>query len=158
MSNIPKHIAIIMDGNGRWAKAKGLPRIAGHKEGVNTVRKITEKCGEIGVKHLTLFTFSSENWSLQNSCPFCNCKSYYKRRDFNQILGAGIIILGGILSIIYNYFILMGFALLDVLLYYIVPDVAVCYQCSAELRGFHGMEKLEVFDHHTAELYQYTQN
>ena len=100
----------------------------------------------------------SENWSLENSCPFCNCKSYYKRKDFNQILGAGIIILGGILSIIYNYFILMGFALLDILLYYIVPDVAVCYQCSAELRGFHGMEKLEVFDHHTAELYQYTQN
>tara|TARA_B100000700_G_scaffold324469_1_gene430700 strand:- start:201 stop:923 length:723 start_codon:yes stop_codon:yes gene_type:complete len=63
MSKIPKHIAIIMDGNGRWAKAKGLPRIAGHKEGVNTVRKITEKCGEIGVKHLTLFTFSSENWN-----------------------------------------------------------------------------------------------
>ena len=63
MSKIPKHIAIIMDGNGRWAKAKGLPRIAGHKEGVNTVRKITKKCGEIGVKHLTLFTFSSENWN-----------------------------------------------------------------------------------------------
>lgn len=60
---IPIHIAIIMDGNGRWAKSKGLPRFAGHKEGVSAVRRITEKCGQIGVKHLTLFTFSSENWN-----------------------------------------------------------------------------------------------
>lgn len=63
MNSIPKHIAIIMDGNGRWAKSKGLPRFAGHKKGVVTVRKITEKCGEIGVNHLTLFTFSAENWN-----------------------------------------------------------------------------------------------
>lgn len=63
MKNVPNHIAIIMDGNGRWAKSKGLPRFAGHKEGVNTVRKITEKCGKIGVNYLTLFTFSSENWN-----------------------------------------------------------------------------------------------
>jgi undecaprenyl diphosphate synthase len=60
---IPNHIAIIMDGNGRWAKSKGLPRFSGHKEGVSAVRRITEKCGKIGVKHLTLFTFSSENWN-----------------------------------------------------------------------------------------------
>ena len=62
-NNIPKHIAIIMDGNGRWAKAHSLPRIAGHKEGINSVRAITKKCGDIGVKHLSLYTFSSENWS-----------------------------------------------------------------------------------------------
>ena len=62
-NNIPNHIAIIMDGNGRWAKAKGLPRIAGHKEGINSVRDITRICGEIGVKHLTLYTFSTENWN-----------------------------------------------------------------------------------------------
>ena len=60
--HIPKHIAIIMDGNGRWAKERSLPRIAGHKEGVNSVREITRACGEIGVKHLTLYTFSTENW------------------------------------------------------------------------------------------------
>jgi len=59
---IPKHIAIIMDGNGRWAKAHSLPRIAGHKEGIDSVRAITKKCGDIGVKHLSLYTFSSENW------------------------------------------------------------------------------------------------
>ena len=61
--NIPQHIAIIMDGNGRWAHSKGLPRIAGHREGVRTVRKITESCAELGIDILTLYTFSSENWN-----------------------------------------------------------------------------------------------
>ena len=61
--NLPKHIAIIMDGNGRWARLKNLPRAAGHKEGINSVREIVRVCGEIGVSHLTLYTFSSENWS-----------------------------------------------------------------------------------------------
>tara|TARA_Y100001970_G_C13963562_1_gene714421 strand:+ start:12 stop:764 length:753 start_codon:yes stop_codon:yes gene_type:complete len=60
--NIPNHIAIIMDGNGRWARERSLPRIAGHREGINSVREITKVCGEIGVKHLTLYTFSTENW------------------------------------------------------------------------------------------------
>ena len=59
---IPEHIAIIMDGNGRWANSRSLPRIAGHKEGINSVREITRICGEIGVKYLTLYTFSTENW------------------------------------------------------------------------------------------------
>jgi len=59
---IPKHIAIIMDGNGRWAKKRGLPRVAGHKRGVDTVKDIVEACAEIGVKYLTLYTFSTENW------------------------------------------------------------------------------------------------
>ncbi|MDC9714821.1 MAG: polyprenyl diphosphate synthase [Gammaproteobacteria bacterium] len=59
--NIPKHIAIIMDGNGRWAKKRKLPRIAGHKKGVSVVREIVKHCGVIGVETLTLFAFSSEN-------------------------------------------------------------------------------------------------
>ena len=59
---IPSHIAIIMDGNGRWAKKRGLPRVAGHKRGVDTVKEIVEACAEIGVKYLTLYTFSTENW------------------------------------------------------------------------------------------------
>ena len=63
LNNVPKHIAIIMDGNGRWAKERGLPRIAGHREGINSVREITRICGEIGVEYLTLFTFSTENWN-----------------------------------------------------------------------------------------------
>ncbi len=60
--DIPQHIAIIMDGNGRWAKRRGLPRIAGHNEGVNSVRDIVEACGQLGVKCLTLYAFSTENW------------------------------------------------------------------------------------------------
>ena len=60
--DIPAHIAIIMDGNGRWAREKLLPRIAGHREGINSVRTITKICGELGVKYLTLYTFSTENW------------------------------------------------------------------------------------------------
>ena len=60
---IPEHIAMIMDGNGRWAKKRSLPRVAGHHEGVNSVRDIVEACGQIGVKYLTLYTFSTENWN-----------------------------------------------------------------------------------------------
>ena len=64
---IPIHIAIIMDGNGRWAKEHSFPRVAGHKEGINSVREITRVCGEIGVKYLTLYTFSTENWNRPNA-------------------------------------------------------------------------------------------
>ena len=59
---IPRHVAIIMDGNGRWAKQRRMPRVAGHRAGVESVRAIVQRCGELGVKVLTLFAFSSENW------------------------------------------------------------------------------------------------
>ncbi|WP_319503442.1 isoprenyl transferase [uncultured Draconibacterium sp.] len=61
-NNIPKHIAIIMDGNGRWAAKQGKPRVMGHENGVESVRSVVEGAGEIGVKHLTLYAFSTENW------------------------------------------------------------------------------------------------
>jgi len=64
---LPEHVAIIMDGNGRWAKRRGLPRVAGHREGVKSVREIVEAAGEIGVKVLTLYTFSKENWRRPES-------------------------------------------------------------------------------------------
>ena len=64
---IPKHVAIIMDGNGRWAKQKGKTRIFGHKEGVNSVRDIVEVSGQLGIKYLTLYTFSTENWKRPKS-------------------------------------------------------------------------------------------
>ncbi len=60
--DVPEHIAIIMDGNGRWAKKKKLPRVAGHKRGVETVRTMVQSCINLGVKYLTLYTFSTENW------------------------------------------------------------------------------------------------
>lgn len=62
MLTIPRHIAVIMDGNGRWAKKRFLPRVAGHKIGVETVRDMIRHCVDIGVEYLTLFAFSSENW------------------------------------------------------------------------------------------------
>ncbi|MDI6618267.1 MAG: isoprenyl transferase [Clostridiales bacterium] len=61
-NNIPAHIAIIMDGNGRWAKKRNLPRAMGHKAGVETIREIVKACSKIGVKVLTLYAFSTENW------------------------------------------------------------------------------------------------
>ena len=60
--NIPKHIAIIMDGNGRWAKERNLPRTMGHRAGVETIRRIVKECNKLGVKYLTLYAFSTENW------------------------------------------------------------------------------------------------
>ena len=60
--SLPRHVAIIMDGNGRWAKGRKLPRIAGHRAGVDIVRKTVRACGKKGIEVLTLFAFSSENW------------------------------------------------------------------------------------------------
>ena len=62
MSDLPRHIAIIMDGNGRWAKERGLPRIAGHERGAQSVRAVTEACVELGIEFLTVYAFSTENW------------------------------------------------------------------------------------------------
>lgn len=63
IEKLPAHIAIIMDGNGRWAKERGLSRLVGHQNGVESVRKVTEAATEIGIKYLTLYTFSTENWN-----------------------------------------------------------------------------------------------
>ncbi|MTI31654.1 isoprenyl transferase [Xanthovirga aplysinae] len=62
-NNIPHHVAVIMDGNGRWAKRKGAARIFGHKNAIQAVKDVTEGCAELGVKYLTLYAFSTENWS-----------------------------------------------------------------------------------------------
>ncbi|MGJ8672122.1 isoprenyl transferase [Rubritalea sp.] len=66
-ASAPEHIAIIMDGNGRWAKQRGLPRIAGHRAGAESVRRTVEACKNLGVKFLTLYAFSSENWNRPES-------------------------------------------------------------------------------------------
>ena len=67
LKKIPEHLAIIMDGNGRWASNRKLSRTEGHREGVKAVSKITKHCGEIGIKYLTLYTFSEENWKRPKS-------------------------------------------------------------------------------------------
>ena len=63
LKNVPRHVAIIMDGNGRWAKQRGLPRIEGHRAGAESVRAIVRACGELGIEYLTLYAFSIENWN-----------------------------------------------------------------------------------------------
>ena len=63
IERLPKHIAIIMDGNGRWAKEQGKPRIFGHRSAIKSVREVSEACAELGVPYLTLYAFSTENWS-----------------------------------------------------------------------------------------------
>ena len=67
LPKLPQHIAIIMDGNGRWANQRGLPRVEGHRRGVESVRNIVRAAGDLGVPYLTLFSFSSENWSRPKS-------------------------------------------------------------------------------------------
>jgi undecaprenyl diphosphate synthase len=61
-SNLPRHIAVIMDGNGRWAKERGLPRTEGHRVGAESIREIVEECNHLGIRYLTLYAFSAENW------------------------------------------------------------------------------------------------
>ena len=84
--NIPTHIAIIMDGNGRWAEAKGKSRLAGHRAGVESVRRVVRLCGDLGVKVLTLFAFSTENWKR----PTAEVKGlmllmrYFLKRQVNE--------------------------------------------------------------------------
>ena len=67
IESVPRHVAMIMDGNGRWAKKRFLPRIAGHRAGVETVRNAVQVCGQHGIEVLTLFAFSSENWRRPQS-------------------------------------------------------------------------------------------
>lgn len=64
---LPEHVAIIMDGNGRWAKQRKRSRVEGHREGVNSVREIVRACGELNIRYLTLYTFSTENWKRPKS-------------------------------------------------------------------------------------------
>ena len=101
-AKLPRHVAIIMDGNGRWAKARGLPRIAGHREGVKPVREVVRTCGEIGIEILTLYAFSVENWKrprrqvnalmrlleefLRKECPRLN-KNRVKLKAIGRLKG-----------------------------------------------------------------------
>src|SRR5580704_3471378 len=62
-TNLPRHVAVIMDGNGRWAKSRSLPRVEGHRRGADSAREIIRTAGELGIKYLTLYAFSAENWN-----------------------------------------------------------------------------------------------
>jgi len=85
--NLPAHIAIIMDGNGRWAKRRGLPRTAGHKAGVTAVKRIVRAAGDMGISVLTLFTFSQENWKRPKNEVSAIMKLLYEttKREINEL-------------------------------------------------------------------------
>ena len=87
-ARIPAHIAIIMDGNGRWAKRRGLPRVAGHRVGVSTVRTTVEDCASLGVKALTLYAFSAENWKRprQEVRLLMQLLKQYLRQEVKELL------------------------------------------------------------------------
>jgi len=90
--NIPQHIAIIMDGNGRWAEQRGLPRVAGHREGAASLRAVLRACAELGVKYLTVYAFSTENWSRpQEEVDFLmNLFSQTIDREIEELIKNGV--------------------------------------------------------------------
>jgi undecaprenyl diphosphate synthase len=89
---LPRHVAVIMDGNGRWATARGLPRTEGHRAGVEAVRKIVRHAGEIGIEFLTLFSFSTENWSRppDEVSMLMSLLKYFIRRDLATLHGNNV--------------------------------------------------------------------
>ena len=90
--SIPKHVAVIMDGNGRWAAARGLPRVAGHREGAKAVRRAVEAAISHGVRYLTLFAFSSENWQRPASeiADLTFLLKHYLRSELNELHEQGV--------------------------------------------------------------------
>jgi len=91
-SAVPRHVAIIMDGNGRWAKARGLPRVAGHRAGAEAARAVLRAAGEAGVECLTLYAFSSENWRrpAQEVSDLTGLLRFYIQRELNSLHKEGI--------------------------------------------------------------------
>jgi undecaprenyl diphosphate synthase len=87
LKNIPRHVAIIMDGNGRWAKERGLPRIEGHRAGAESVREIVRVAGELGVEYLTLYAFSIENWNRPKAevTALMHLLEFYLRQEIPEL-------------------------------------------------------------------------
>ena len=92
IASVPRHVAIIMDGNGRWAKARGLPRAAGHRAGAEAARAVLRAAGEAGVECLTLYAFSSENWRrpAQEISDLTGLLRFYIQRELNSLHKEGI--------------------------------------------------------------------
>ncbi len=91
-ANVPRHVAIIMDGNGRWAKKRGLPRVAGHRKGVEAAKEIVRAAGEAGIEVLTLYAFSSENWRRPAAeiADLMNLLRRFIRTELGELADAGI--------------------------------------------------------------------
>jgi len=91
-NDVPVHVAVIMDGNGRWAKARGLPRTAGHKRGADAVKRVVKSAGTLGISYLTLFGFSSENWQRPESevRDLLGLLRFYLENDIGELVTNGI--------------------------------------------------------------------
>jgi undecaprenyl diphosphate synthase len=89
---VPRHVAIIMDGNGRWAQRRGLPRTAGHEAGAKSVRKVVRACGKLGVEALTLYSFSTENWSRpeEEVAALMGLLEHYLRTEVDELMDRGV--------------------------------------------------------------------
>ncbi|MEA4845610.1 MAG: polyprenyl diphosphate synthase, partial [Clostridiaceae bacterium] len=87
MNKLPEHIAIIMDGNGRWAQKNGLPRVLGHKAGMEAIKKTVKSCSDIGIKILTVYAFSTENWKRPRDEVnyLMNLLVEYMRKEVNEL-------------------------------------------------------------------------
>ena len=96
--NVPRHVAIIMDGNGRWATARGLSRTEGHKRGAEAARQVVECAGDMGISYLTLFSFSSENWNrpVDEVADLMNLLRYYLKKETAELhkKGARLLVIG----------------------------------------------------------------
>ncbi len=92
LKRIPKHIAIIMDGNGRWAKKRSLPRTAGHKAGIEALRDVIKTCSKLNVQYLTLYAFSTENWKRpqEEVSSLMNLLVYYLRNEIQELHGNNV--------------------------------------------------------------------
>lgn len=92
MGKFPRHLAIIMDGNGRWAVEKNMPRIAGHKEGIESVRDIVKACSQLGVQYLTLYAFSIENWKrpMSEVSGLMKLLEHYLRQEIDELDANGV--------------------------------------------------------------------
>ena len=108
-------------------------------------------CPQCGISPATI----PPAWALEQGCPVCGCRHLYRRKDFNQLLGLALVGLGAVLGVLISYWFLLAFSLLDWVIYRRNADLAACYRCAAELRGVDGTALLEVFDHHTAEIYEF---
>jgi undecaprenyl diphosphate synthase len=87
-ARIPQHVAIIMDGNGRWAKQRGLPRLEGHRQGVETVRRVVDAAREIGIRYITLYAFSAENWNRppDEVSGLMGLLDFFLKRELNNLI------------------------------------------------------------------------
>ncbi|WP_423229858.1 isoprenyl transferase [Desnuesiella massiliensis] len=93
-SRVPQHVAIIMDGNGRWAKERNLPRAMGHKAGVETIREVVKECNRLGIKYLTLYAFSTENWKRPSEevNSLMRLLVEYLRNEFEELNSNNVVI------------------------------------------------------------------